>query len=70
MRGAAAKDTSKISTPVPKSDAATAEKTTTHSRRTAQYSNEKQKLFRSKQKNTYPDYRPYENFSDLTQILK
>ena len=47
----------KISAPVPKSDAATAEKPTKYSRGAAQYSKEKPKSGRSKQKNAYPDYR-------------
>ena len=64
MQGAAAQDTTKVSAPVPKSDAATAEKTTKPSQGTAQYSKEKQKSSRSKQENAYPDYKPYENFSD------
>ena len=40
MRDAAAKDTTEISAPVPKSDAADAEKTTKYSPGTAQYSKE------------------------------
>ena len=57
-------DTTKISAPVPKSDAATAEQTTNHFQGAAQYKKEKQSSFRSKQKNAYPDYRLYENFSN------
>ena len=62
--GAATKDKTNISAPVPKSGAATAEQTTKHSQRTAHYSKEKRKSSRSKQKNAYPDYIRYENFSD------
>ena len=54
MQGAAAKDTTKISAPAPKSDAATAEMTTKHSQETTQYSKEKQKSSRSKQKKLIP----------------
>ena len=61
---AASKDATKISAPAHKSDAATAEMTIKHSQETAQYSKEKQKSARSKQKITYPDYRPFENFSE------
>ena len=64
VRGATAKDKAQISALVPKSDAATAEKTTKHSQETAKYSKEKRKSSRSKQKNAYPDYRPFENFSE------
>ena len=42
VQGAAAKDTTKISAPAQKLDAASAEKTTKHPRETAQYSKEKQ----------------------------
>ena len=64
MQSAAIKDTTQISALAQKSDATTAETTTKHSLETAQYSKEKQKSCRSKQKNAYPDYRPYENLSD------
>ena len=64
VQSAAAKDTTKMSAPARKSDAATAEISTKHSRETAQFSKEKHKSSRSKQKNAYPDYRAYENFSE------
>ena len=50
MQGAAPKDKTKISAPVPKSDAATAEQTTKHSQGTAQYSKDKLKSSKSKKK--------------------
>ena len=68
-RGVNTKDTTKISASFSKLDAATSKQTTKHSQGTAQYSKKKQKLSRSKQKNAYPDYRPYENFSDWIKIL-
>ena len=64
MQGAAAKDSSKMNAPAPKSDAASAEQTTNPSTGAAQYSKEKQILLTSKEENAYPDYRPHENFSD------
>ena len=69
MHGAAAKDTIKISTPVTKSNASTAEKTTNHTQETVQYSKRKWKLSGYKQRNAYTDNRPYENFSDSTHVL-
>ena len=69
-RRAAAKDTTKLSSSAPKTDAATAEQTPKYPQGTTQYSKEKQKSSRSKQKNADPDYKPYENFWDQTQILK
>ena len=69
MHAAAAKDTIKISAPVTKSNASTAMKTTNHSQETVQYSKKKWKSSGSKQRNAYPDNRPYENFSYSTHIL-
>ena len=68
VQGAAAKNTTKFNASVTKSDAATAEKTIKHSEGNAQYLKEKFKSPRSKQRNAYPDYRPYGNSSDLAHI--
>ena len=62
VRGATAKDKAQISALVPKSDAATAEKTTKHSQGTAKYSKAKLKLSKIK-KNANRDYMAYKNFS-------
>ena len=54
MRDAAVKDTTKISAPVPKSDVAFAENTTKHSKGTAQYSKQKQKIVQDQAKERIP----------------
>ena len=64
MQSAAAEDKKNKSAPAQKSDAATAEMTTEHSQETGPYSKEKQKSSGSKQKNAYPDTKPFENFSE------
>ena len=52
MRGATAKDTTKISATAPKSDAATAEQATKHSQGAAQFPKEKRKSSTSKKMQT------------------
>ena len=65
VQSAASKEITKISAPAQKSAAASAEMTTKHSQETAQDVKEKHKSSRFKQNNAYPDYRSYENFSEL-----